>query len=77
MATKIASATLGSEPHRSLCETLLAEGFCVVPNLMLVSDVALLAAQGRRTDLMASFARVPSMGRGSPAKNIRTKKKSN
>ncbi len=54
MATKIASATLRSEPHRSLCETLLAEGFCVVPNLMPVGDVALLA-----TDLAPHFDATP------------------
>ena len=34
-------------------------------------DVALLAAHGRRTDLMASFAQTPSMGRGCPAKTTR------
>lgn len=54
MATKLASATLGSEPHHSLCDTLLAEGFCVVPNLMPVRDVGLLAA-----DLAPHFEATP------------------
>lgn len=54
MATKLASATVGSEAHTSLCETLLTEGFCVVPNLMPVRDVGLLA-----TDLAPHFDATP------------------